>query len=533
MQQKLVILLIVAFLPFYGISQLQINWQQCYGGSEADGAQNLIKTGNDFIIVGYTGSHDGDISYSHGLGDGWIVKTDSIGNLLWEKTYGGSDAENLWDGFSTINGTGFYLLGSSLSIDGDCAGNPYPGAGNAWAVKTDTSGNVVWSKMYGGTRLEEVNAGTATTDGGVVIYGLTSSDDGDVTNYYGAYDMWGIKLDSLGNKDWDLSIGTSSFDYGKIVIQTADHGYLFSGGASFAGTPGNITCTPHNYKPEAVIVKTDSAGNIEWQNCYGGSAGEMALGLLEINDGYLFSAIAYSNDGDVTGHHGSDNSDIWLVKLDFSGNIVWEHCYGGTDYDDAFNLFKTTDGGYMVFGETSSHDGDVVGNHSNQYNTDIWIFKIDSIGNMLWQKCIGGVSTQEVFKGVQRISDSEYVVAATTEGDGFTGNMDCATHGLNRDFWLFKVTDTSTIVGLSEEKAFLEQKVYPNPARDYVILELPVKPVSPAVFSVHDIYGRLITTLPVKAKQTVWITRSVKAGVYVYTLVGKGITVSGKIVVRE
>ncbi len=534
MKRKTVLFMLMLIFPLLSFGQLRIDWQQCFGGSKADVAKNVISLANNYIVVGYTGSDDGDISYTHGLGEGWIVKMDSIGNMLWEKTYGGSNGDNFFDGFLSYDSTCFYFLGNSYSTDGDCVDNPYPGSDNYWIVKTDNSGNIKWSKMYGNNAHQELETGTSVNDGGVIAFGYTTSAGGDVSTYYGERDMWAIKLDSLGNKDWDLSLGTTTSDYGYSVIQTSDNGFLFAGTALFEGPDGgNIVCKPHGWKSEAVIVKTDSAGNIEWQNCYGGSSWEIALGAAETSNGYLFTALAYSHDGDVTGHHSyDDNSDVWLVSIDTVGNIIWEHCYGGIGYDGARNVFKTGDGGFMVFGDTQSTDGDVVGNHSLAGNSDIWVFKVDSAGNLLWQQCIGGIGSQELDKGVQRISDKEYVIASTTIGDGYTGDMDCTTHG-GQEFWVFKVTDTTTVVGLPDTKAVSQYKIYPNPVRNYVILELPVVPATHTVFYIYDIYGRNVATLPVKAKKTVWDARAVKNGVYLYTLRGTGVVKSGKIVIDK
>ena len=283
------ILLIIIFFSNNAFSQnLQINWQQCFGGSKIDIAKDIVLSGNCFLTVGYTGSNDGDVIYNHGDNDVWLIKTDSIGTLIWEKTYGGSSGDGGCRIIQADNNS-FYILGDATSSDGDISNDPYPGNNDYWILKIDSTGNILWEKILGGNWHDELWTGTTTNDGGIVAFGWTGSEDGDVSVYYGLYDMWMVKLNSDGEKEWDFSIGTSGFDIGQAIIQTSDGGYLV-GGSSMVEEGGNLTCIPHSYKAEAILVKLDSARNIEWQQCYGGSGDEGITGLREIEDGYIFVA---------------------------------------------------------------------------------------------------------------------------------------------------------------------------------------------------------------------------------------------------
>ena len=299
-----------------------IDWQQCYGGSETDKAFDIISLQGGYLINGWTASDDGDIYLNHGLSDGWLIKTDSNGNIMWEKTYGGIQGDNLVRIFSNFNNE-YYLLGASNSSEGDISFDPYPGTWDFWIVKIDSAGNILWDKIVGGNGDEVFWTGTLTDDGGVLAFGWTGSEDGDISVYYGLYDMWMVKLNSDGEKEWDFTIGTSGMDVGQAIIQTSDGGYL-AGGTSRPKEGGNLTCVPHSFKAEAILVKLDSLRNIEWQYCYGGSEDEGITGLLETDNAYVFVAYTASNDGDVSGFHGTpgETCDIWIVKIDFFGNII-------------------------------------------------------------------------------------------------------------------------------------------------------------------------------------------------------------------
>ena len=569
----------------------QLEWQQCYGGSEPDKARDIIESQGGLYIVGNTISNDGDISYNHGEGDGWLIKTDNIGNILWEKTYGGSNGEYFMRILPT-SGNNYYLLGSSASSDGDITNDPYPGSIDYWVVKIDSSGNILWERILGGGILDQLWTGTITDDGGIVAFGWTGSQDGDVTVNYGAYDMWMVKLNSEGEKEWDFSIGTDDFDYGFAIIQTSDGGFLV-GGASTIGNGGNLTCEPFNYNAEAILVKLDADRNIEWQQCYGGSDHDGIGGLLEIDDGYIFLAYAGSNDGDISGWHGED--DIWVVKIDFSGSIIWQNPLGGSRYEGALYIDQTIDGNFIVVGMTQSNDGDVSGNHSmSEYDYDIWIAKLSSDGELLSQQCVGGVGWESLYFGVIKKSDNNFVIAGQTNW-GPSYDVQCTPHGVE-DFWVFEIKDTTT--GINDMTAVQEKlKVYPNPARDYVIFELPKaatnnnpnnksavipnqgvgqgarvrnlptnldpanKPQGTsnarnswgvshataqsqaqgfdmttkkeAVVVIVNIFGQTVKTLPVKSEKTTWDCMDVKNGIYFYRVEIEGTVLSGKIVVQK
>jgi hypothetical protein len=537
---KLIVLLIFFVLHVFVFGQnSEIIWQQCYGGSENDNAIDILGKDDGYIIAGWTSSDDGDVLFNHGLSDGWIIKTDTIGNINWEKTYGGTLGDNI-RGIIPSDGE-YFLLGASNSSDGDISNDPYPNTWDYWIVKIDNSGNIIWEKIVGGNGDEVMWSGTPTSDGGVVALGWTGSTDGDITINYGAYDMWMVKINSDGEKEWDLSIGTNDFDYGHAIIQTSDGGFLV-GGTSTLGEGGNLTCEPYNDNGEAILVKLDADRNIEWQQCYGGSGHDAVLALLELEDGYLFSGYGSSDDGDLTGSGWHGESDVWIVKIDFYGNIIWQKCFGGSNGEMGKNLFKTENNGFVAVVNTYSNDGDVTGNHSSsEYDSDIWILKLDSDGELLWQQCFGGEGKDRVDFGVIKKSDNNFVIAGETDY-GPSYDVACTPHGgngIDRDLWVFEIQDT-TSVGLHEIlPKNSEILVYPNPAKDYVIFEIKGSKIKGNIL-IKDIFGQQIAELPIKNQKSkiinqkkVWDTRKIKSGVYFYTLNASGFNKFGKIVISK
>lgn len=462
------------YIGFLGFAkgQLQINWQNCFGGSQNDDAFDVLLANNGIYIIGQTQSNDGDISFSHGSLDGWLIKTDAFGDFLWEKTFGGSSGDAFYRGFLEQQNGNLFLIGSSTSNDGDISNDPYSESTDYWLVKVDSIGNIIWDKILGGNRLDQVTTGVATDDGGVIVLGYTGSEDGDINTYYGYYDWWLTKVNEDGNSEWETTIGDIDFDFPEAIIQTSDGGFLV-GGTSKIRHEGNIQCDPYNDLAEGVIFKLDSDGNEEWQQCYGGSDNDFVLGLLELNDGYLLSCMGQSNDGDLVGSGWHGDHDIWVIRTDLFGNIIWQKCYGGSEYDDARNIFQTVDGNFVLFGRTRSFDGDVVGNHSlTNLRSTIWVICIDPSGELLWQQCIGGIANEDLEFGVKQKNDNTYVVAGSMVYSP-SYDVDCNNHVNNgkTDYWLFELEDTT--VGLSKNNIDEDDlSIYPNPANTQLYIEL-------------------------------------------------------------
>jgi hypothetical protein len=512
---------------------IQFNWQNCFNGPLYDEAYDITPTGDGYLISGtYTlQKNQPPIPDDQDI---WLIKTDLAGNLQWQKFLGGSSQDISVRIFPASDGN-FFVVGDALSSNGDISNDPYPDKTNYWIIKVDSIGTIVWDRIVGGNCGDRIWTGTATEDGGIVAMGWSCSGDGDISQYFGMYDMWMVKLDANGEKVWDFTIGTTYLDYGQAIIQTSDGGFLAGGASSNADQPGNIECVPFSDYAEAIVFKLDSNANIQWQHCYGGSDHEGACAFLELDDGYVFGAYANSADGDLTGsgYHGGD--DIWIVKIDFTGNIIWQKCYGGSGTDQPCRIFKTANNGLMIFGTTQSFDGDVIGNHGMSPNEpDIWVLRIDSTGNLLWQQCIGGGGNEYLHSGIVQLSDVDYVGTCTTSG-GADGDITCGAVYYNYGAWVFSITDTTTYVGIPKLPEISDTfKVYPNPANEYVVFEhqgAQTKHQKQNFIQIVTVLGQVVETLEIREDKTVWVTEGVKPGVYFYKIEGGGYL--GKVVIEN
>jgi hypothetical protein len=530
------LIIVFFFLTNFLYSQnFEIQWQQCFGGTNNDDTYDIISVEDGYLIGGGSKSNDGDISFNHGATDCWLIKTDKLGEIEWEKTYGGSYGDGIFRIFPT-NDNNYYLLCSSYSSDGDISNDPYPESTDFWIVKIDSFGNIIWERIVGGNGGDQMWTGTTTNDGGVVALGWSGSEYGDVSVNYGLDDMWMIKLSSDGEIEWDFTLGTDWQDYGQAIIQTSDGGFLVGGASKLTGG-GNLDCEC-NGQADGILIKLDTERNIEWQKCYGGSDYDGITSLIEINNGYIFSAFINSNGGDILGWHGEH--DVWIVKVDFNGNIIWQNAIGGSKSEATSNIFQNSNNDIISFASTQSHDGDVSGNHSlSEYDHDIWMVKLNNEGELLSQQCIGGLANEQVNFGVIQKSEYNYVIAGQTDY-GPSDDVQCDPHGtINSDFWVFEIKDTT--VGISQTPQNETLKVYPNPANNYVVFETEnTKGVAgntgikqSHTITITNTYGQQIAQLQVKDNKTVWDTRSINSGVYFYSLMIAGEFNSGKVIVQH
>jgi hypothetical protein len=361
----------IAKLDYYG----NLQWQRCLGGSEIDVAFSVKQTvDGGYVVACQTYSNDKDVTDNYGDSDYWIVKLDADGNIEWQKCIGGSSIELANDIIQTQD-FGYVIAGYTRSNDEDVSG--YTDGGDAWIVKLDNSGNLVWQKCLGGSNFDELSSIQDTQDGGFITAGNTLSDDGDVSGYHDYYDAWVVKIDGAANIQWQRCLGGTKIDIFESIQETQDGGFIAAGHT--VSTDGDIEGSHGNY--EAWIVKLDKAGNIQWQKCLGGSSIEEANSIQQTEDGgYIVAGKTGSVDGDVSGVNGW--MDYWIVKLDEAGNIQWQKCLGGDNKEEAFSIYQTSDNGYVVAGVSPSNNGDVSGNHGIE---DAWIVKIAADGSTIAQ----------------------------------------------------------------------------------------------------------------------------------------------------
>jgi hypothetical protein len=445
-----------------------IEWQKSLGGTGEDAASSIRQTSDGgFIIAGYSRSNDNDVSGNHGGADYWVVKTDATGTIQWQKSLGGTSNDFASDIQQTTDG-GYIVNGYSTSIDGDVTGHHGTTKNDYWVVKLGAAGTIAWQKSLGGAQDDFGIAIQQTTDGGFVAAGYSKSTDGDVTGHHGgtvSADYWIVKLSSAGDTLWEKSLGGVSNDYANSIYQTSDGGFIVAG--STASNDGDVS--GNHGSSDFWIVKLDSTGSIDWKKCLGGSSDDVASSVQQTpDDGYIVAGYTKSNDLDVSGNHGLD--DYWVVKLDAVGDIDWQRAMGGSQYDDGYSIDQTMDNRFVVAGYSSSVNGDVSGYHGGAFWGDYWVAELSASGNIDWQKCIGG-SNDDVANFIQETSTGGLIIAGWSESSD--GDVTFNNGGV--DVWIVQLAVPTTIDETGDSN--FSFSLSPNPASSLLYIHLQLSSI--------------------------------------------------------
>ena len=509
MKSTLIAFLLLGF--FYSESQVPpIHWQAIHGGTNDDYPHTIRQTiDGGYIVGGRTKSHDGDvccnhdtlihINNTHNTTDGWVVKLTVSGDIQWQRCLGGSNNEEIY-AVELTNDGGYIAVGSSESMDGDLT-NTNSGT-DCWVVKLNSMGGIEWQRCYGGFQKDVGSAIQQTKDGGYIMAACANSSNNDVTfnhNTTGFWpDEWIVKLDSIGNIKWEKSFGGSKADYAIDIKQTPDNGYIVAG-QTFS-TDGDVTNNHDtlNQFGDAWIIKLDQTGNLKWEKCYGGSDDEGATSVQLTSDGgYVFAGYTFSVDGDPTGYPhlylGVNFGDCWVVKLDSVGHIKHQKCLGGYAQDLTTTIALTSDGGYILGGSTSSNECDVSGNHCDTLQNII-----DCSYDDAWVAKVDiydSIEWQKCFGG--RWTEEVSSLQQTADG-GYV--LTCYSNSSDGnvpanigsvDIWVIKFDNPLIVEQLSNTNYIT---ISPNPFSSTLSISLQKENLQQADFTITNIIGQPVYT---------------------------------------
>jgi hypothetical protein len=403
----------------------EIQWSKAFGGTKIDAFSAFAATPDGaYVVAATSASNDGDVSGNQGMNDMWVYKIDRSGNILWQKSIGGTDDDDGWSVISTSDDS-YLVAGNMNSNDGKVTGNH--GQQDILLVKLNSMGNMIWQKSLGGSGLELIifSSIISTADGGCLLLGNTNSNDGDVSGNHGGLDFWLVKLNSSGNIMWQKTYGGSADDVSMSIAAANGGGYLLTGQTN--SNDGDVT--GNHGGGDGWVVKVNESGNIIWQKTFGGSKYDILFLPKSLSSGgYILSGQTSSpNDGDIKGFHG--DFDAWVVKLDGSGNLIWQKPLGSSQFEGNYAVLPTSDDGYLVGAFTNGNDGDVTGNHGGY---DAWVVKLNNSGSIVWQKTYGG-SGDDVPTNFLPTVDGGYIFG----GQSNSNDGDVKGHHGKSDAWLF------------------------------------------------------------------------------------------------
>lgn len=307
----------------------------------------------------------------------------------WAALYGGEGGEEM-EGVWVTSDAGFIVTGATDSYRDE--------NGDAWIVKLDAGGGVEWQKTYGGAGVEYALDVKQTADGGYIVAGWTTSFGARQTDFWpfnaDPADFWVLKIDARGGVEWEKTYGGAGMEQAWSVDLTSDGGYVVAGGTTSFGAGG----------ADVWVLKLNAAGEVLWQKTYGGGGddggggayGEFVVRALEDQDG---NYVVVSN----TASFGAGESNIWVIKLEPDGEILWQKAYGGMYGDYFWSFQEAAGGGYIVPGLTESFSPDESG--------DLWVLRLDEAGTIEWQSIYG----------VPGYWDEALSVGATSDGGALIG----------------------------------------------------------------------------------------------------------------
>ena len=379
---------------------LPINAQQApavvvqanYGGEQQEAVYSLLPTADNSFMLGGTTDSKGA-----GKIDAWLVKADSEGKVLWDKTFGGAEDDVANDMIKAHDG-GYILAGYTQS----------QGAGNkdCWLLKVDDSGKMLWEKTFGTPSSDAANQVVATADGGYLLVGThheseRQKKDGIISLEFKHF-VWILKTDADGNELWRKSMASDDMVSINSLIATNEGGFAVVANTKFQG---------EKYE-DIWVLKLDKDGEKQWDKVLKGESVDVGNSILQSKDGgYFIGGASYESGG--------GNSDAWLVKLDKKGKKVWDKNYGGKGSDQIYTMLESKDGGYLLGGISSSGE---------KMEGSMWLLKTDAKGKLLWETTVGKDYFEQV-EALHETADGKIIVAGFAPTRYVTETMPDETAG--------------------------------------------------------------------------------------------------------
>lgn len=513
-----------AFFLFILLNPLfaqEIEWQQVLGGVHSEYLYDMKATPDyGFLLAGSSFSDDSGNKKGKGQGDldYFIWKMDETGKMEWQKTFGGTKSDFLYTASLTQEG-GFILGGSSDSPQsGDKLDDGF-GNMDFWILKLNPEGEEEWQITLGGIGNDQLQSIQQTSDGGYIIGGSSNSspimnEEGKIIGNKseeskGSLDYWVIKLSSEGEIGWEKTFGGIFSDQLKS-IQITEQGYLL-GGKSNSPLSGNKT-TENLGMNDYWLVQLNKQGEIQWQKSYGGKGDETLTQILETENGYLLAGSSNSKTSDTKKSDTVNGTDFWVMEINKQGEILWDNSYDFGKWDVLVNITKAEKNTYLIGGYASSETSGK--RTDNKGINDYIALKINQRGEMIWDKTLGGIDTDQL-KGLVQTRDGGYILAGNSDSKK-SDDKDQASIGGN-DYWIVKLKNEDKKT--DEERKLVE--VYPNPTYQYtnVIISQDFQEARVQVF---DMTGKQLQHKTLPYRSTPIDLQGYPPGVYVFKIVLDG-----------
>jgi hypothetical protein len=487
---RLILLLVigVVFSTVDGFGQN--TWLKTYGGY---GGKSIISTSDGGFVL--TGSiylrTGGEVN-----GDIFVMKINSVGDIVWKSIFGGSKNESGYS-ITTSSDGGFVLTGLFESNDGDFNGIKKGSIYDydIFVIKLNSNGNIEWKKTFGGSRMDWGYSITTTSDGGFVLTGFTVSNDGDFNGIRkGSYDedIFVLKINSVGDIVWKSTFGGSNYEEGSSITTTSDGGFVLTGFTESTDGDFNGIMKGSNWD-DIFVLKLNSVGNIVWKKTFGGSDRDFGYSITTTLDGgFVLTGFTNSPDGDFNGMN-KGYGDIFVIKLNSNGEMLWKSTFGGSFGEEGSSITTTSDGGFVLTGQTDSYDGDFKGMQRD--SNVVFVIRLNSIGNIVWKKTFGG-SRYEEGSSITTTLDGGFVLTGQSKSND--GDFSSLNKGVNGVF-VMKLDSNGNLDNTTSINEFNETtttlSIHPNPFHNSTTVSYKVETPSNVRIELLNTLGQIIEVL--------------------------------------
>ena len=523
---------------------------KCFGGNSGEESSSIyLLPGGSFLICGeswspISGNKTTALCPAIGIPkDFWMLKVDNYLTIKWDKTIGGDKFEQQISFCKELQSGNLLFVGSSAS-DSSCDKSEndkgLSQTADSWMILTDSLGNKFFDKTIGASDDDRNSNLIESTQGDyyLVSSSLSSSVGGDKTaTPIQDYDFWLTKFDSVFTKKWDKiygGLGYETSDQGSTIpvnMIQEENGDVLLAGITSSPVGYDISGTPRGYS-DIWLIKLDSSGNKIWDKRYGGSGAENFGKIIHTKDhGYIIAASTNSpQSGDISDTSHGGIYDCWIVKLDSLGNKQWDKRYGGDGSDNSTWISEAPDSGYWISAKTTSDSSSDV-SEPRFGNLDIWVFKIDNNGNKIWDKRFGGPSGSTSYPtNFIIMPDTSIFLCGIADSGTSTVKSDVGYGG--RDYWVIHFKYGTTTVGINEQATFNAGiSLFPNPTRDLITIKSTTEKIKQV--DLLNLVGETLQTQKVNFSNSTQVNLQTYApGFYFVKITGEKYTVVNR-VVRE
>jgi hypothetical protein len=423
-------------------------WDKSYGGTKNDRASTIIETiDGAFLLAGTSEStaNGNKNSSGFGLGDFWVIKASPDGRIIWDQNYGGSGNDGMVEVLKYEN-DGFLLLGNS---DSEISGNKSlssRGGVDFWVVGIKEDGSVIWDQAFGGALDDSLSGAVHNpSDNSYILVGTSDSNRSfeKSTDVIGGTDIWVLKIDAFGNKIWDKTFGGEE-DEGAFAVINAGNGNFLIGGYSLSGISGDKTEESRG-RSDFWFLKIDEDGNKIWDKRFGSNHDDECWSLIKTNDNCFLAGGFSRGVGGDRSQSSLANRDLWIVKFDQLGNKIWDKRFGGNSNEYCRHIIETSDNCFLLIGNSDSYNFSDSSGVNPDYN-DAWIIKIDGTGNALWDRLYGGNNQFDVATSGIKFRTGGFLILGHSNSSA-NGNKTAPSFGNphgSYDIWLIKTREDGT-----------------------------------------------------------------------------------------